>query len=173
MDTYPVTRHNSMAYWRDLAPLWRVAWNFFWITASRFLPWLKLKNWLLCRLVGIKVHPTASVGVMVMPDFLRPDLIHIGPESIIGYNTTILTHEFLPRAYRLGKVEIGAWVLVGANVTILPGVRIGDGAIIGSGAVVTGDVPPGVLVGGIPARIIGNAEGTSSVEKEPDDTHSR
>lgn len=165
LKTYPVCNHNAMVYWRQLAPFWRVAWNFFWISISRYLPWLRLKNWLLCHLVGMDIDPTAAVGVMVMPDILRPDLIHIGPESIIGYNVTILTHEFLPRAYRLGPVEIGAWVLVGANATILPGVHIGDGAVVGAGALVSSDVPAGAFVGGVPARVISRTKGPGDCRK--------
>ena len=165
LQTYPVHNNNSMAYWRQVAPLWRVAWNFIWLTISRFLPWLRLKSWLLRRLVGMDVDPTAAVGVMVMPDLLRPDLIRIGPQSIIGYNATILTHEILPRAYRLGPVEIGAWVLIGANATILPGVSIGTGAIVGAGAVVTRDVPAGAVVAGVPARVIGWAEASGACVK--------
>ncbi len=153
LETYPVGAHNAMAYWRLLVPFWRVAWNFIWISFSRYLPWLRLKNWLLRHLVGMDIAPTVSLGVMFMPDFLRPDLIRIDRETIIGYNATILTHEFLPRAYRLGPVKIGAWVLVGANATILPGVNIGDGAVIGAGAVVTKDVPARTFVAGVPARI--------------------
>jgi len=165
LETYPVHGHNAMAYWRQLAPFRRVAWNFFWITVSRYLPWLRFKSWLLRHLVGMDVHPTATVGVMVMPDLLRPDLIRIGPESIIGYNATILTHEFLPHAYRLGPVEIGAWVLVGANATILPGVRIGEEAVVGAGAVVSSDVPARAIVGGVPARLIGRVEATNDRRK--------
>ncbi|MGB9858398.1 MAG: acyltransferase [Moorellaceae bacterium] len=150
----PVHNLNSMACWRQVAPLWRVTWNFCLIQLSRYLPFLRVKNYLL-RLVGIKVASSASVGLMAMFDVLRPDLIVIGENSIIGYNATILCHEFLPHEYRLGKVEIGSWVLIGANATILPGVRIGDGAIVGAGAVVTRDVPPGAVVAGVPARPIG------------------
>lgn len=142
-----------MAYWRKITPLWRVIWNFSLIELSRFIPFLRLKNFLL-RLVGIKVAPSASIGLMAMFDILRPDLISIGENTIIGYNATILSHEFLPREYRLGKVEIGSWVLVGANATILPGVRIGDGAVVAAGAVVTQDVPSGALVAGVPARVV-------------------
>ena len=49
---------------------------------------------------------------------------------------------------------IGSDVWVGSNSTILGGVQIGDGAIIGAGAVVTKDVPPYAIVGGVPAKII-------------------
>ncbi|MDN5347520.1 MAG: heptaprenylglycerol acetyltransferase [Clostridia bacterium] len=155
VEVYPVSRGNSMRYWRKVAPLWRVAWNFALIQLTRLLPFLSWKRWLLRHGLGVKIGAGASIGAMVMLDFLRPDLITIGEESIIGYNATILCHEFLPHEFRLGRVEIGSWVLIGANATILPGVRIGDGAIVGAGAVVTKDVPPGARVGGVPARLLG------------------
>jgi UDP-2-acetamido-3-amino-2,3-dideoxy-glucuronate N-acetyltransferase len=43
---------------------------------------------------------------------------------------------------------------IGSNATILPGVTIGERSIIGAGAVVTKDVPPGCIYGGVPARLI-------------------
>ena len=49
---------------------------------------------------------------------------------------------------------IGNDVWIGAKVSILNGVTIGDGAIIAAGAVVTKDVPPFAIVGGVPARLI-------------------
>lgn len=51
-------------------------------------------------------------------------------------------------------IEIGNDVWVGTNAIILPGVKINDGAIVAAGAVVTKDVPPYAVVGGVPARII-------------------
>ena len=51
-------------------------------------------------------------------------------------------------------VIIGNDVWIGANVVILPGVTIGDGAILAAGAVVTKDVGPYSIVGGVPAKII-------------------
>ncbi len=53
-----------------------------------------------------------------------------------------------------GLVEIGNDVWLGENVVILPGVKIGDGAVIGAGAIVTKDVKPYAIMGGVPARLI-------------------
>jgi acetyltransferase-like isoleucine patch superfamily enzyme len=49
---------------------------------------------------------------------------------------------------------IGNDVWIGEDVKIIGGVRVGDGAIIASGSIVTKDVPPFAIVGGIPARVI-------------------
>ena len=46
--------------------------------------------------------------------------ITVGDNSIIGYNTTLLAHEYLIREYRLGEIVIGNEVMIGANTTILP-----------------------------------------------------
>lgn len=83
-----------------------------------------------------------------------PEKITVGENSIVGYNTTFLAHEYLIREYRLGEIIIGNEVMIGANTTILPGVKIGDGAIISAGTLVHRDVPSGAFVGGNPMRVI-------------------
>ena len=56
--------------------------------------------------------------------------------------------------FRPGEVINGNDVWIGLNVIVQRGITIGDGTIIGSGSVVTKDVPPYAIVGGIPAKII-------------------
>jgi maltose O-acetyltransferase len=52
-------------------------------------------------------------------------------------------------------VQIEDYVFIGPRAIILPGVTIGRGAIVGAGAVVTKDVEPLQIVGGVPAKVIG------------------
>ncbi len=54
-----------------------------------------------------------------------------------------------------GPVTIEDYVWVSCRVVILPNVRIGRGAVVAAGAVVTKDIPPYVIVGGVPAKAIG------------------
>lgn len=142
---------NSLQYiWRHVNPL-RVVRNFLIIYSCRFIPWLGLKN-RLYRLTGMRVGDHVSFALMAMVDVFFPEEISIGDNTIIGYNTTILGHEYLLNEWRRGPVVIGSHVTIGANCTILPGVVIGDGAVISAMSLVNKDVPPGARVGGVPIR---------------------
>lgn len=104
--------------------------------------------------MGVKVGKQVSMALQATVDIFYPELIEIGDNSIVGYNATILAHEYMIEAHRTGNVVIGKNVLIGANSTILPGITIGDGAVISAGSLVNHDVPAGAFVGGVPAKIL-------------------
>lgn len=83
--------------------------------------------------------------------------VHMGANVIIlGFNHGFYTRE-LPikeQDYMDAPVIIEDDVWIGGGVIILAGVTIGKGAIIAGGAVVTKDVPPYTIVGGVPAKVI-------------------
>lgn len=65
-----------------------------------------------------------------------------------------------------GCIEVMDNVFIGADVSILPNVRIGPNAVIGAGAIVTRDVPPGTVVAGVPARVIGSFDELVAARKD-------
>jgi acetyltransferase-like isoleucine patch superfamily enzyme len=92
----------------------------------------------------------------------RNSSIVIGKDCLISYNVHIRTSSH--RHYGRDKIrlqgnfeksiDIGNNVWIGYGVQILPGIKIGDNSIIAAGAVVTKDVPPNSIYGGIPAILI-------------------
>ncbi|MBA4543011.1 MULTISPECIES: DapH/DapD/GlmU-related protein [Thermoactinomyces] len=153
-ERYPVKGANSLWQVYRTVSFWKVFKNTLVIVIARYIPFMWLKNWLYRTFLRMEVGEKTAVAFMVMMDILYPEKIRIGRNSIIGYNSTILTHEYLIDEYRLGEVTIGNHVMIGANTTILPGVTIGDHAVIGAGSVVTRDVPPRAFAAGNPIRLI-------------------
>ncbi len=89
--------------------------------------------------------------------------IYIGDGDLIGHNVVIATvnHDLDPANGRKNTylpVKLGNHVWVGSNAVILPGVTVGEWAVIAAGAVVTKDVPPYAVVGGVPAKVIKTVE---------------
>lgn len=154
LDKYPTKGANALWQIYSTVSKWKAVRNFVIIQLARYSPSLRFKNWLYRRMLGMKVGDHTAFALMVMVDVFFPEKIFIGSNTIIGYNTTILAHEYLIHEYRLGEVHIGSNVMVGANSIILPGVTIGDHAVIGAGTVVHKDVAAGSFVAGNPLQVI-------------------
>jgi acetyltransferase-like isoleucine patch superfamily enzyme len=157
-ERFPVKGANSLWHIYQTVPFSKVMKNFIVIQLGRYSPSLPFKNWLYRKFLKMKVGDQTSFALMVMPDVMFPERITIGKNSIIGYNTTLLAHEYLIDEYRIGDVVIGDRVLIGANSTILPGIHIGNDAIISAATLVNQDVPAGSFVGGNPMKIIFTAK---------------
>ena len=123
------------------------------IEISRFIPSMSLNRYIYRKFLKMTIGQNTSFAYKVSPDLFYPELISVGNNSVIGYNTTILTHEVLVDEWRYGRVSIGHHTLIGANVTILPGVTIGNHVKVGAGTVITKDVPDYSFVIGNPMHI--------------------
>ncbi|WP_392563947.1 CatB-related O-acetyltransferase [Orbus wheelerorum] len=134
------------------------------------------RNIKVSKLANVLHHPTIAYNCSIDDYSYAAFFCLVGPDSKIGkycsiahntyigvdsHPTTLLsTHPF--QHYSIGKncsaiigsVTVENDVLISANTVILAGLNIGSGAIIAAGAVVTKDMPPYAIVGGVPAKII-------------------
>ena len=128
-------------------------------------------------LSGMKIGKGSTIHMWA--NFFEPTRIKIGDDSIIGDHAfldgraalTIGSHVDIASGVmiynsehdlekedfsaRVDPVEIGDYVFIGPRAIILPGIKIGKGAIVAAGAVVTKDVSDFTIVGGVPAKEIG------------------
>ena len=126
---------------------------------------------------GVKLSPKAHLHMGTQ--FLNPSNISIGEGTIIGQNVfldgrdklTIGKHTDIASDVLIynsehdissddflaicAPVEISDYCFIGPRAIILPGVKIGRGAVVAAGAVVTKDVREFSIVGGVPAKVIG------------------
>lgn len=129
------------------------------------------------RMMGIKLGK--NVTIYAYGEIRSPWNIRIGDNSIIGHyclldgrrnikigsnvnissGVWIWTLQHDPQSQNFdtkgGPVTIGDHAWLGARCMILPNCTVGEGAVVAAGAVVTRSVPPYVIVGGVPAKIIG------------------
>ena len=132
------------------------------------------------RIAGIKISRKATIHMGAR--FFNPRNITIGEGTIIGggcfldgrakisigkqvdiasevmiYNSE---HDLKSKTFKAIEepVTIGDYVFIGPRVIILPGVTIGNGAVVAAGAVVVKDVPEKAIVGGVPAKVIGERD---------------
>lgn len=128
-------------------------------------------------LAGVKMGKGSTIHMWA--NFFNPRNIEIGEDTIIGdhvffdgrdkikigdhvdiasqvliYNSE---HDLESENFQAieDRVEIGDYVFIGPRAIILPGVTIGRGAVVAAGAVVTKGVPDFAIVGGVPAKVIG------------------
>ncbi len=97
--------------------------------------------------------------------------IVIGDGSMIGHNVVLATinHDLCPmenRKNHYAPIKIGNHVWIGSNAIILPGVSIGEWAVVAAGAVVTKDIPPLTVAGGVPAKVIKDIPKQEIMEKK-------
>lgn len=110
------------------------------------------------------INPTAQIGSTNHPLHLVSS--HPMLYDCINFDfIDSLKKESLKNISKQKKIKIGNDVWIGTNAIILPSVTIGDGAVIGAGAVVTKDVPPYAIVGGVPAKILKYRFEDSVIEK--------
>jgi acetyltransferase-like isoleucine patch superfamily enzyme len=113
------------------------------------------------RFDGLVIGDDVSIAKGVL--ILAVGGVEIGDRSMVGPGTKLISAgHVIPKDRKpmrfsgpfLKKITIEKDVWVGAQAVILPGVRVGEGAIVAAGAVVTKDVPPFAIVGGVPARVL-------------------
>lgn len=153
-ERYRVEQPNSLWQIYKTVSFWKVFKNVIFGELARITPFMAMKNWLYRTFLRIQIDEHTAIAYKVTMDIMFPERIKIGKNTIIGFNSTVLTHEYLVEEYRLGDVVIGDNVMIGANSTILPGVVIGDGAVVSAATLVHRDVPPGAFVGGNPMQVI-------------------
>ncbi|MFB3164792.1 acyltransferase [Neobacillus sp. 179-J 1A1 HS] len=108
--------------------------------------------------VGENFHRQEGVKI----DYGFAYLITIGNHVTLGPGTVILAHDASTKMLfgktKIGCVEIGDNVFIGANSLILPNVNIGNNVIVGAGSIVTHDLKDDGIYVGNPARFVGKIE---------------
>ena len=149
LERYPAKdSRNSLLSWKSAKNPLVVLRNIIIAELCRYMP-LSAKN-ILYKSVGVSLGKNVAISYKVRMDVFFPELLQIGENSIVGYNTTILCHEFLINELRKGRVKIGKNVMIGANCTILAGVSIGNDSVVYAMTLVNKNIPPNSFACGNP-----------------------
>jgi acetyltransferase-like isoleucine patch superfamily enzyme len=104
----------------------------------------------------------------------EPYLVSIGDHVTISHNVDFITHDGglrvarvrYPGAFLYGRIRIGEHCFLGAHSVFLPGAKVGAGSVIGSGAIVAGEIPPGVVAIGVPAKPVKSVDAYIQAHRE-------
>ena len=116
-----------------------------WIVPMHF------KNWLL-RLTGMKVGHDCCIPHYIEFDPYFPELIEIGPGTLVGGQSKLITHEIEGNKLTLGKIIFPKDGMMGGETTLHPGSKLGKHSILSFFSDLRGVVPEGEVWGGIPAK---------------------
>ncbi len=109
-----------------------------------------------------KIGKFCSIGYGVT---IGPGEHHLNRISTFPISSRLLEKYDYSEFKDKGITEIGNDVWIGNNVIIMQGVKIGDGAVLAAGSVVTKDIPPYVIAGGVPASFIRSRFSDKVIEK--------
>jgi acetyltransferase-like isoleucine patch superfamily enzyme len=119
------------------------------------------------RSQGVKIGEGVEIfGANLFTFGSEPYLVSIGDQVTISHNVDFITHDGglriarakYPDAYFYGRIQVADHCFIGAHCVLLPGARVGTGSVIGSGSIVTGEIPPGVVAIGAPAKPVKSVE---------------
>lgn len=138
----------------------------------------KRTNYLIKKNVFKSVGENFFFQPRIIPD--EPRLISFGNNVCVASGVTFVTHDVIDKVlnkmdynfnfnYNCAPIYVGNNVFIGCNVTILPNVKIGNNVIIAAGSVVTKDVLDNTIVGGNPAKKIGEFENYANERKKIND----
>jgi acetyltransferase-like isoleucine patch superfamily enzyme len=119
------------------------------------------------RSQGVEIGEGVEIfGASLFTFGSEPYLVSIGNQVTISHDVDFITHDGglriararYPSAYLYGRIQVADHCFLGAHCVLLPGAKVGAGSVIGSGSIVTGEIPPGVVAIGAPARPIKSVE---------------
>lgn len=120
------------------------------------------------RFVQIKEGAQVIAGAIIHTGTVIGENSIINTKASVDHDCKIGAHVHIaPGATLCGNVIVENGVHVGAGATVIQGIKLGNNSIVAAGAVVIHDVPPNVMVAGVPAKVVKKIE---RLDQDPDTT---